>query len=648
MIKDKDTYLDKVSKLIQYAKAYYVDDKPIATDDEYDKLYHEVLDYETANPTERVPLSPTTVVGGISSKFTKAEHRYRMWSQQDIFTKDELIKWYSGILKHFKTEPELLLESKYDGLSLKLIYRNGVLEQAITRGDGRTGEDVTHNAKYVKGVPHVIDTLLPLDISGEVVMHKDDFDKLNTVRMASNQDLLANPRNAAAGTMRNIDGKVVKSRVLHFYPWSLESSKIALPTLEDRSIYLEELGFSKPIYRKVVKDFNDIIDSYNELHDMRPNLNVGIDGFMIKVNDISKHIAIGYTVKFPKWSCAYKFDAVEKSTTINNIELQVGRTGTVTPVAVLEPVDIDGSVVSKATLHNFKEIAAKDIRIGDVVTIIKSGDIIPKIINVFKDRRTDNAVKYVPPTHCPVCNTTLRQDVTQLVCDNVDCPSKIIKTITHFVSRDYMNIDGLGTKVIEQLIDNNLIRTPLDLYTLDREALRHLEGFKDKKIDNLLSSIKNSVGRTADRFLAALGIPTVGRTVSKKLLDTYGKVLGLTRAELLAVDGIGEEIVDNYLTYMKENEDYVVKLYNVTKPITPKPNKNTYTAVLTGSMVPNKGYIKELLEADGATIKSSVTSKTDLVVYGDKAGSKLDKAKELNIKILSYVDIVDELGRKDV
>jgi len=465
MIKTQNEYKTNVNKLKQWAKAYYVDDDPIASDEEYDKLNKKILAYEIANPEHIDKTSPTQRVGGVVlDKFTKASHLSKMWSQEDIFNIQELEDWIKRIKKTIDiSKTNFLCEPKFDGASLNLIYENGYLQQAISRGDGSIGEDITNNAKTIHSIPLKIGLI---EIRGEVVIKKDDFDTINEQRIKQNEQPFANPRNAAAGSLRQLDSKITAKRKLFFNVWGVGYNDLKFQTNSEMMNFIYSLGFSKPPIFTVCNAIKDIQKIYNEIIKQRDTISMGLDGMVIKVDNIAFCQDLGYTVKYPKWSCAYKFPAVEKTTKVKDVILQVGRTGVVTPVAILEPILIDGSTVEKATLHNFDEIARLDLKINDEVIIIKSGDIIPKITKVLKDRRKDNCIAINRPKECPVCHKELLDEETLIKCQNMDCSSRVVNSIIHFASKNCMNIDGLGNKIVELLVKKEIIKDILDLYSI--------------------------------------------------------------------------------------------------------------------------------------------------------------------------------------
>jgi DNA ligase (NAD+) len=635
-------YNEKIQTLIAWANAYYVQDNPIASDEEYDKLNREILAYEEQNPTHIHPHSPTQRIGGVVLEgFTKAKHLSPMWSQEDIFNTQELIDWVNRA-KKVNEDLEFYCEPKFDGASMNLIYENGVLQQAITRGDGSVGEDVTNNVKTIFSVPLHIKEPSRLEIRGEVVIKKSDFEKINQERLQKGEQLFANPRNAAAGSLRQLDSSITAKRKLFFNVWGIGQNSLPFTTHHEKMQYIYSLGFSKPPLQKVCKSIEDIEELYHKIIASRDTIEMMLDGMVIKINDIETQEELGFTVKYPKWSCAYKFPAVEKTTKVKDIILQVGRTGVITPVAVVEPTHIDGSTVEKATLHNFDEIARLDLRLNDEVIIIKSGDIIPKITKVLSERRDGTQVPISRPTACPKCQSELLDEGTLIKCQNLDCPSRVVNSIIYFASKNCMNIDGLGNKIVELLVNEKIIYDILDLYDLNYEKLQHLEGFKSKKINNLLEAINKTKQSELFRVINALGIEHIGEVASKQICLEFGlDVVSVSFEQLIALDGIGEQMANSFCEFMRVNQELVEKLISIIEPTVEEKIEvqenafKTKTVVLTGTMSKSRGLIKKELENLGAKVSSSVSKKTDYVIYGEDAGSKYDKAVELGVRTIT-------------
>ncbi len=640
----KQQYNEKVQILIAWAKAYYVDDNPIATDEEYDKLNREVIGFEREHPTEIDPNSPTQRVGGVVLEgFEKAKHLSRMWSQEDIFNTEELEDWIKRASKVVDRETmQFVCEPKFDGASLNIIYENGKLKQAITRGDGEIGEEVTENVKTIQSIPLSIPYGGLIEIRGEVVIKKEDFEKINKERLANDEPAFANPRNAAAGSLRQLDSSITAKRKLFFNPWGVGENSLEFKNSSEVMEYIHSFGFAKPPIQKICRSVEEIEEVYREIIAKRDTISMGLDGMVIKIDNLESQSDLGYTVKFPRWSCAYKFPAVEKTTKVKGIVLQVGRTGAITPVAEVEPTFIDGSTVSRATLHNFDEIKRLDLKLGDEVIIIKSGDIIPKITKVFTDRRNGSEVEIVPPTNCPKCDSELLVEDILIKCQNLDCPSRVVNSIIYFASKNCMNIDGLGNKIVELLVEKEKIKDVLDLYSLKYEDLDGLESFKEKKINNLLNAIEATKGSSLHRVINALGIEHIGEVASKQIALEFGdKILDVTYEQLEQLDGFGEQMANSLLEFIRVNREVMEKLFEIIEPtieqkveVEENPFKGK-TMVLTGTMSQSRGEIKKELEILGAKVSGSVSKKTDYVVYGEDAGSKYDKAVELGVTTLT-------------
>ena len=635
-------YLEKTQTLNKWAHAYYVDDNPIATDEEYDKLYHEVLDYETANPSETLDDSPTKRVGGVvRDEFSKATHIKRMWSMEDVFTTDEVQEWLDRTVKNVG-QTSYFCEPKFDGASMNLLYENGKLVRAITRGDGFIGEEVTDNVKTIRSVPLSIDYKEQIEIRGEVVIRKDDFEIINTERLDEGEQPFANPRNAAAGSLRQLDSSVTAKRRLVFYPWGLGENTLSQTQLSKKMDFIHALGFLQPPYVKECHTIKEIEDFYQFIISKRDEIPMMMDGLVIKVDKVSLQEDLGYTIKVPKWMCAYKFPAVEKVTKVNAITIQVGRTGVLTPVAEVEPVDLDGAVIARATLHNFDEIERKGLMIGDSVILIRSGDVIPKITKVLNDRRDGSEVAITRPTVCPTCHSEVLDEGTLIKCQNLDCPDRVVNSIIHFAKKGCMNIDGLGSKIVEILVKEEKIKDILGLYHLEFSDLEGLEGFKEKRITKLLSAIADTKGVALHRLISAMGIEHIGEVAGKSLALEFGLgIVDATLEQVVAIDGIGEEMANSLLEFMRVNHDFVLNLFEAITPTVEEKveaHENPFkdkTVVLTGSMSVSRGIIKEMLEKLGAKVSGSVSKKTDFLVYGEDAGSKYDKAESLGVTTLT-------------
>ncbi len=622
-------YQEKTKQLKKWAHAYYVEDNPIATDEEYDTLYHEVLDYERANPAEVIEDSPTKRVGGVvRDEFSKATHIKRMWSMEDVFTTEEVQEWLDKRIKDLiKIKLEELVdielvnndisereikkmklndklkyldgkvkeyienfsrefifkeinqnslayfcEPKFDGSSMNLLYENGKLIRAITRGDGLVGEEVTDNVRTISSIPLNIDYKETIEIRGEVVIKKDDFDVINKELLERGEQPFANPRNAAAGSLRQLDSSITRKRKLSFYSWGVGTNTLDFRKLSEKMDFIYKLGFQKPPYARECSTIKDIEEFYKYLISKRDDIPVEMDGMVVRIDKITLQNNLGYTVKFPKWMCAFKFPPMEKVTKVHAITLQVGRTGVITPVAEVEPVNIEGAVVSRATLHNFDDIERKGLMIGDSVILIRSGDVIPKITKVLADRRDGSEKPISRPTECPTCHSEVLDEGTLIKCQNLDCPDIALGSIKYFASKGCMNIDGLGEKIVEQLLNEKIIKDVLDLYKLTFQDLEKLEGFKEKSINNLLKSIENTKGTECWRFLRALAIEHIGEVASKTVCNTIGMdSLNIPKEVLVGLKEFGIEMANSYSNFMHTNQELVEEMIQVVNPICPKP-----------------------------------------------------------------------------
>ncbi len=630
-------YKKSVELLKKYSYHYYILDEPIVSDFEYDKLYHEIKKYENAHKDEIDPNSPTQRVGEVVlDKFAKAKHLSKMYSLDDIFDNAELNEWLAKI-----NADEFYCEPKFDGASLNLIYEDGKLQKAITRGDGEIGEDVSINAKTIKSIPLEIDYKGLIEIRGEVVISKSDFFKLNEERTKNTETLFANPRNASAGSLRQLNPKITAKRKLTFYPWGVGENNLEFNSNYEMMDFIYSLGFKKLPKRKLC-NAKKIEEFYNELINERDEISMMLDGMVVKIDDIKLQISLGFTQKSPRWAVAYKFPAIEKITKINDVILQVGRSGVITPVAVLEPIEIEGVIVERATLHNFEDIKRKDIKINDSVIIIRSGDVIPKVIKPMLNLR-QNPKEIIKPEFCPTCNQKLLDDGTLLKCQNLACPDRLINSLIHFASKKCLNIDGLGDKIVKLLFNANLIKDVRDLFKLQKDKLLSLEGFKEKKAQNLINSINSAKNPPCPKFINSLGIEHIGEVASKKLCAKFGlNFLNLTKEEILSLDGFGQEMALSILEFIEVNQEKIEELIEILKPIEEKIEIkksifNDKTVVLTGTMAKSRDEIKAILESLGAKIVNSISKKTDFVIYGQNAGSKLEKATELKIEIIDEV-----------
>lgn len=632
-------YLKAVETLNIWAKAYYTQDNPLAMDIEYDVLYKKVETFENEFPDLKVSYSPTNRVGdAVSEGFEKINHKAKMWSMEDIFDDNELLAWLE---RGEKAGLEFFVEPKFDGASLNLTYENGVLISAGTRGNGETGENVTQNAKVINSIPLQIDYKEKIEIRGEVVIAKSDFDALNDERANSGENLFANPRNAAAGSLRQLDSAVVKSRHLKFFPWGVGENSLNFKKHSEIMEFVRNLGFLKDDFVRVCASLADLRKAYVDLHEMRERKDILMDGMVIRINELTKCENMGYTIKFPRFMVAYKFPPVEKATKLIDINLQVGRTGVITPVGVLEPVNIDGATVRNATLHNFDEIARLGLMKGDIVSIIRSGDVIPKITGVFGARRNGSETPIKRPEFCPVCGSRLLVEDIFIRCQNLTCKARIVNSLIYFCSKKCMNIDGLGEAIINTLFEKGKIVNISDIYTLKADDLEGLEGFKDKKIANLLASIENSRISPLYRFITALGIEHIGEVAARKIAEIFGENwLNASFDEILKIDGFGEAMAKSFVGFCEINREKIENLLSFLHLSAQKTeiSQNIFTkktVVITGTLSISRDEMKEKLIKMGANVTNSVSKKTDFVLFGKDAGSKLEKAKTLGVKAIS-------------
>ena len=670
MINTYKDYKKAIKLLNKWSYYYYVLDNPIVTDEKYDKLYREVEKYEKAHPDEIDPTSPTQRVGDVLlDGFKKSKHITKMWSMEDIFNKTEFNIWDSRIRKVINENFTYYIEPKFDGLSLNLVYENGKLIRAETRGDGNIGEDVTLNAKTIKSIPLEIDYKKTIEIRGEVVINKKDLDKLNKDRLKKGEPTFANPRNAAAGSLRQLDPKITANRPLIFYPWGvgypieiLNSDEVSeeqyktdkkefinrFRTYKVMMDFIYSLGFKEPPKRRECpnKNLQCVFDIYDDFINIRDSLPVMLDGMVIKINNLNLIDQLGYTTKYPKWMVAFKFPAVEKETIVKDVVAQVGRTGVLTPVAILEPVKIGGVVVERATLHNFDEIKRLDLRIGDHVIVIRSGDVIPKITKVLKDKRIGTEKPISRPMYCPVCGAKVLDEGAIIKCQNLTCPARVANTIVYFASKKCLNIEGLGESVVKLLYERGLVKDVTDLFKLKVEDLERLPGFAKRKAENLINAIKKVKGIDCWKFINALGIEHIGEVASKKICNTFGiEFYKHKPGEFYKIKGFGSELAKSIIEYVKVNKDKIEKLIELIQPKNPikkEVENSPFTGkiiVLTGTMKKPRKEVKKLLENLGAHVANTVSKHTDYLIVGENPGNKLEKAKKLGIKILSEKDL---------
>ncbi|MEZ7764393.1 NAD-dependent DNA ligase LigA [Gemella sp. 27098_8_92] len=658
----KEEIFKLVALLNKYSYDYYVEDNPQISDTEYDTLYKQLEKLEQEYPEFILDNSPTQRVGDrVLDEFEKVIHKVPMLSLSNTFSIEDLRDFDSRISKLSSDDSiEYICELKIDGLAISINYENGKLVSAATRGDGMVGENVTENIKTIFSIPKTLKTKKSFEVRGEVYLPKKSFELLNKEREENNEVLFANPRNAAAGSLRQLDSKITAKRRLSAFIYSvvgdenINSQKMALTVAAD-------LGLPVNPNFKLCKTIDEVVDYIMYWEEHKQDLPYEIDGIVIKVNSYSLQEEIGSTQKSPRWATAYKFPEEELATKLLDIELSVGRTGIITPVAVLNPINISGSTVSKASLHNKDIIDELDIHIGDMVVVKKAGEIIPKVVRVVEELRLANSEKYVMPNICPSCKskTFTKEGDPFTRCLNLDCPEQNIRKIIHFASREALNIEGLGDKVVATLYEKGIIKHTIDLFSLDRNKLVELERMGDKSVDNLLNAIENSKQSSLDKVIFALGILNVGKKAGKILAEYYKNLTNFSKAtvdELLELPDIGLITAESIVDYLSNanNLRFINELIEIgMNPQYDIQNKNTdnifsgKTIVLTGKLVElTRNEAKEYLERFGAKVTGSVTSKTDYVIAGEKAGSKLAKAEQLGIQVLSedeFIDIMKEV-----
>lgn len=635
-----------VDELNQYRKEYYTEDQPTVSDSEYDKLYRELVELEKAHPELILPNSPTQEVGGlVLDGFEKYQHETPLYSLQDAFSREELEDFDRRVKAEFPNA-SYMAELKIDGLSISLVYVDGVLQVGATRGDGSVGENITENVKRIKDIPHKLAQPLNITVRGEAYLPKASFDKINEERRDSGQTEFANPRNAAAGTLRQLNTVVVAKRNLATFLYQ-EVASTSMTTQNDVLEELSRYGFSVNPRRITTSSMADIWKFIQEVAAERDNLPYDIDGIVIKVNSLAMQEELGFTVKAPRWAIAYKFPAEEKEAEILSVDWTVGRTGVVTPTANLSPVQLAGTTVSRATLHNVDYIAEKDIRIGDTVIVYKAGDIIPAVLHVVDSKR-DKQVPMPIPESCPSCDSELihYEDEVALRCINPLCPSQIQERLTHFASRDAMNITGLGPSIVKKLFKAELVHDVADIYQLTVEDLLSLDGFKEKSAEKLYNAIQVSKENSADKLLFGLGIRHVGAKASRQLLEVFETIDQLVAADadsIASIDGLGTVIANSLRSYFakKEATELLHELKNagvnfayLGKKVSKDAQLAGLTVVLTGKLERlTRNEAKEKLQDLGAKVTNSVSKKTDIVVAGTDAGSKLTKAQALGIDV---------------
>lgn len=657
-----ETRMNELIEILNQANYnYYVLDHPTITDQEYDKYLRELIKLEEKHPELKREDSPTSRVGGtVIDTFNKIVHEVPMMSLSNVFNESEIVAFDERIRKEIK-KPNYVTELKIDGLSVSLLYEKGKLVRGATRGDGVTGEDITHNVKTIKSIPLSLTRPLDIEVRGEIYMSKKSFEDLNEKRVQKGEEPFANPRNAAAGSVRQLDSSVAASRNLDAFLYHIpEPEKYDIHSQEQALNFMKELGFVVNPNIRVVHNLTELLDFTNYWTEHRNDLPYEIDGIVIKLNDLEGQKRLGYTAKYPKWATAYKFPATLALTKLKDIKFTVGRTGQVTPNAILEPVILMGSTISKTTLHNEDYVKERDIRIGDTVAIKKAGDVIPEVVKVIEERRTGDEIPFVMTTECPICHSKLVRKETEAAyyCVNEHCDAKRMEGLVHFVSRNAMNIEGFGDRIIEDFYNMGYLKNIVDFYELYqyKEELMELEGFGEKKIQNLLDSIEQSKENSLERLLFALGIRYVGSKTAKILAQQFKNIDHLMQqdfASLRSIKDIGDVIAKSIVTYFKQDKNLEIiqglKNHGINmKYLGTEINEETEftgkTFVLTGSLEhTTREEAKTLIESLGGNVTGSVSKKTDVVVVGANPGSKYTKAQSLNIPIWQEQEFIEKV-----
>ncbi|HGF7173332.1 NAD-dependent DNA ligase LigA [Enterococcus hirae] len=653
------------SRLNRWSREYYVEDKPTVEDYVYDQEYAELVAIEEQYPDLITSDSPTQRVGGkVLSGFEKVTHDIPLYSLNDVFSKDELFAFDQRVQKAIGRPVDYCCELKIDGLSVSLRYENGEFVRGATRGDGTVGENITENLKTVRSVPLKLKDAISIEVRGECFMPKKSFVQLNQAREAEGKDIFANPRNAAAGSLRQLDSKITAKRNLDTFLYTVaDFGPMKATTQYDALEELEQIGFHTNHEKRLCHSIDEVWSFIEEYHEKRMDLTYEIDGIVIKVNEFSLQDQLGFTVKAPRWATAYKFPPEEVETKIEEIEWTVGRTGVVTPTAIMTPVRVAGTTVSRASLHNGDYIKLKDIRLHDIVRIYKAGDIIPEVAQVVLDQRPADSEPYVLPTHCPICHSELvhLDEEVALRCINPKCPAQIKEGLNHFVSRNAMNIDGLGPRVLAQMYDKQLVIDVADLYKLTEEELLTLDKIKEKSANNILTAIHDSKDNSVERLIFGLGIRHVGSKAAKILAEHFGDLETLSKSDfesIIALDTIGDTIADSVVTYFSNEEvhDLMSELKQAGVNFEYKGIRSSQietiespfkekTVVLTGKLTRfTREEAKETIENLGGKVTGSVSKKTDIVVAGEDAGSKLTKAQELGIDVWSEEKMAEALA----
>lgn len=650
--------IDDLRKQIEYHnKKYYEQDDPEISDFEYDKLTQKLKKLEAQNPEFIDKNSPTQKVGGRNKNiFSEVKHDVQMQSLQDVFTYEDVLEFVNKIKQEYGQDTQFTVETKIDGLSVSLEYKDGILVRGSTRGDGFVGEDVTQNLMQIKSIPHTLKSKDTIEVRGEVYLPRKEFEKINDILEQKGKAPLANPRNAAAGTLRQLDSELVYDRNLSIFVFNVQKCDTKKFTTHYESLnYCKNIGFNALEYMKLCNSADEIIEKVKEIGSLRDSLAYDIDGAVIKVNDLKLRKILGTTVKVPKWAIAFKYPPEQKQTKIIDIKVQVGRTGQVTPMAILEPVRLAGSVISKTTLHNFDYITQKDIRVNDTCVIQKAGDVIPEVIDIVKSKRDGNQKQYEVPTICPVCGEKLERldGEVALRCTNSECPALLYRSLIHFTSRDCMDIEGLGEAMIDKLLDNGVLNDIADVYYIKPEDIKVLYKDADKAVTNIMSSIEKSKQNSLDKLIFGLGIRHIGKKAAKILSQNFSDIYELSKSDLETIntlDDFGEIMAESVVEFFNKTKTLELidkfakagvnlkgqKLQKVSSKL------QDMSFVITGSFEDyTRNQIEDLIIKNSGKCMSAVSKKTNYLIAGEDAGQKYDKALKLNVKVISIHDFED-------
>lgn len=658
-IKQAKKEVTKLRKEIRHhSDLYYNEDSPEISDYEYDMLMNRLKDLERRFPSLLTKNSPTQIVGGTASNsFEKVNHEVPMQSLQDVFSYDDVEEFVNKVIKEYGEDTEFVVETKIDGLSVSLEYVDGKLVRGSTRGNGIVGEDVTENLKTLDEIKEKLNKNITIEVRGEVYLARKQFDRLNDELAKQGKPLLANPRNAAAGTLRQLDTGLVKERKLSIFVFNVQKISGIEVTKHSEGLKLcKDVGIQTIEYSKVCKGVKEVLKAIEDIGKKRDNLAYDIDGAVVKVNDLKLRETMGTTSKVPKWAVAYKYPPEEKETKVIDIKVQVGRTGQVTPMAIVEPVKIAGSTISKTTLHNFDYVKEKDIRVGDYVKIKKAGDVIPEVVSVVKEKRTGKEEEYEIPKYCPVCSELLEksEDEVALRCTNSECDAQIYRAIVHFVSRECMDIDGMGDAAIDTLISKNYIKDVGDIYYLKYDEVKSLDRYADKSAKNLLAAIEKSKNNELDRLLFGLGMRHIGKKASKILATSFDDIYQIQKAsydKILELEDFGPKMAESVVEFMNKSKTNVilkklqeagVNLKGIKKEL--KSNKlEGMLIAITGSFDGvSRNDIVKIIEDNSGKSSSTVSKKTSFLIAGDNAGSKLEKAEKNGVRVISFEDFRKE------